>query len=756
MFKYPAKGIWSNHYADNWKEGYVIGNGELGGILYGKPVDFSVVINHHSCYLKGNPMDKIPDLSDKLPELRKIIKTEGYQKGIEYFEREALHKGYPGLTMSDVYHPAGRMAFTFPSIPNQEISDYTRQLDYEKGLIQECFSINENQSVIKESFVSRDENCLYLSIQSEDSFDINFSLTDFKNEALVQKIVDQTNTFMVQESTYIEGSSYTLPVKWDIQEGKVHVENNQVVIKETKQLTLAVGFNRQAEDLNLEEYEKIKSRHVEKHSNQFNSVSLDLVSPSEREQSFEAMIDQLTADKEVPLVLYEKMYDASRYVIQSMSGKTLPNLQGIWSGDFHPAWSGDFTFDTNVQLAIASYASLGNFEGFDGLFDQLTSYLEDFKENAKNYYGCRGYLVPVHASTRALHVHWNSEWPLIFWTAGAGWLAHFYHEYYDYTLDKEFLRHTAVPFYIETLLFYEDFYSIENNEIVLRPSYSAENGMGDTSTMDVAVIKETIHNLTSALNILGESLPEKYTEMLSQLPEYLIDSEGVLKEWIDEQTVENHNHRHFSNLYPVFQSKEITKADSALWKAAHTALDKRLEAWLLSEDGDTSSSHGRMHAAMCAIALERPEDVEAALDQLVSNQSFLPSLVTSHYNQGEVFNVDANGSLPKVMHDSLIYVEKPGELTLFKATPDWLKKGTIKGMRLLSGVTVQQMKWDLAEGYCEISLISTIASELTIRIQESYQFESMNKNDFVTVALNENQPTKLDLRFNSTGADSYD
>lgn len=755
MVSYPERGIWSKEHAEKWEEGYVVGNGELGAILYGNPLTPKLVINHHTCYLKGNPMDTIPDLADEIPELRKIIQTEGYQKGIEFFETKALEKGYPGLTMSDVYHPAAQLDFSFPDLEQNTVSDYSRKLDYEEGLIQECFRIDGEQKIFTESFVSKDRNCLYARIHSNDSFDVSFGFNDFKQEALIQKTTEHADSLM-QECTYKDGSHYSVPLKWKSINGNVTSEQNKISVKETKDLVFAVSFNKNTKSLNVEDFDAIKAEHISRHRNDYQSVSLDLVSQTERARSYEALIEDMVSTKEVPLVLYEKFYDASRYVIQSMSGQALPNLQGIWSGDFHPAWSGDFTFDTNVQLAIASYASLGWFEGFKGFFDQMEKYLDDFKENAEKYYGCRGYLVPVHASTRALHVHWNSEWPLIFWTAGAGWLAHFYQEYYVYTLDKEFLRETAVPFYIETLQFYEDFLMNEKNTVVLRPSYSAENGMGDTSTMDVAVIKDTIKNLTESLLVLGKELPERCTRLLNHLPDYLIDDEGVIKEWIDDRTVENHNHRHFSNLYPVFQSKEVTKDTPVLWEASQKAFDKRLQAWLLSEDGDTSSSHGRMHAAMCAVALERPDDVESALNALLINRSFNPSLVTSHYNQGEVFNVDANGSFPKVIHDSLVYVDRPGEITLFKATPQWLNKGTIKGMRLPSGITVEEMEWDLDDRYCKLTLVSSEPTDVIIKLQDNYRFKNGEGEFELSVSLKKDEPAILDLVYDYTKDKCYD
>ncbi|WP_208559470.1 glycosyl hydrolase family 95 catalytic domain-containing protein [Marinilactibacillus kalidii] len=747
MTDFPNKGVWSTKPAEKWEEGYIVGNGALGGILYGAPHTFKLVANHHTLFLKQHKMNEIPNLSTHLDSLRETIEMDGYQKGVEYFEQKALEKGYQGLTMSDPYHPGSEIEFQINE--NQEsITEYNRQLNYENATVTEQFTTASGKLFTKTLFCSKEQEALYFKLTSNQPFDLSFSLTDFQHPELQQEVIQMTDHRLVQKASYTDQSGYVSSVDWIVREGEVTIEKDWITVTQTNEISLALSIQPEAVTNPIESIEQIQQAHIQEFQSTYNQVSLRLVDAEERSRSLDDIVEEMRTTEMVPLVLYEKLYDASRYVIQSMAGEALPNLQGIWGGDFSPAWSGDYTLDTNVQLAIASLASLGLFEQFDGLFNRMAEYHEDFRENAACYYGCRGYLMPVHASTRALHVHWNSEWPMVLWTAGAGWMSHFYDEYFTYTQDKGFLKEKAIPFYEETLLFYEDFLTIKAGKVHLRPSYSAENGMGDTATMDIAVIKETIWNLQKAYHLLGEPVPEKYETLLAQLPDYMIDSEGILKEWIDETKAENFNHRHFSNLYPVFQSKEIDQKSPALWAAANKAFDKRIEAWLLSEDGDTSSSHGRIHAAMCGIALERSKEVEAALRELVINESFFPSLATAHYNQAHVFNVDANGSFPKVLHDALIYSEADGLLTLFKATPTWLNKGALSGIRLPKGVVVKAFEWDLTqtEKSCRLTLQSDRDLTVSIQLQPQYTLLGSDK-DTIQLILTGQKAQTIDLPF---------
>src|SRR5699024_8048291 len=129
-----------------------------------------------------------------------------------------------------------------------------------------------------------------------------------------------------------------------------------------------------------------------------------------------------------------------------------------------------------------------------------------------------------------------------------------------------------IPYLKECALFYEDFLTEDGTGIYrFSPSYSAENGCGDNSTQDIAVAKEVLSNLITSYQELEIDSPDipKWEKMLRKLPDYMIDSDGVLKEWAVDGIGENFNHRHFSHLYPIFQSREFTsETEPDLWNAS--------------------------------------------------------------------------------------------------------------------------------------------------------------------------------------------
>ena len=249
------------------------------------------------------------------------------------------------------------------------------------------------------------------------------------------------------------------------------------------------------------------------------------------------------------------MYDAGRYMFICSAGELLPNLQGIWSGSWTPAWSGDFTLDTNVQAAMASACSANLPDLMEGYFRLIEGFYPEWRINARRIYGCRGFFSNARASNTCLMLHWGG-WQGVFWTSGSGWLASFFTDYADYTGDREFLAKRCVPLLKEIAAFYEDFLTETDKDgrVVFIPSYNPETGCGINATMDIAVAREVLGKLIAAcreLKIEQENVP-KWEALLAKLPPYPISARGELAEWPGGGV--SAGHRHHSQLYPCFQS----------------------------------------------------------------------------------------------------------------------------------------------------------------------------------------------------------
>ncbi|MFW6309025.1 MAG: glycosyl hydrolase family 95 catalytic domain-containing protein, partial [bacterium] len=321
------------------------------------------------------------------------------------------------------------------------------------------------------------------------------------------------------------------------------------------------------------------------------------------------------------------------------------------------------------------------------------------------------------------------------WTAGAGWLARLFYDYWLYTGDKEFLRDRAVPFLKEVALFYEDFLiEDENGELVFVPSLSPENTPSIenpslavvNATMDVAIAKEVLNNLINAcelLNIEDKNL-DKWKKMLAKLPDYKVNEDGAIKEWIHEELPDNYHHRHQSHIYPLFPGLEVTKEEEPeLYEAIETAVEKRLIIGLTSQTGWSFAHMANIYA--------RLEKGERALEclELLSRSCVGPNLFTYHNDwrsQGLTmfwgqdsqppFQIDANFGFTAAVMEMLLY-SKPGMIKFLPALPEKWEKGEVEGLIARGGIETA-LEWDLNKKYLNINLKSNSSQKITVKFPE--------------------------------------
>lgn len=715
----PLKGVWNKTPATKWEEAYLAGNGSQGVMVYGNPIHETIIGNHCRLYLPQGNSYQLPEMGNHLPEVRELIRTKGYPEALKFYYEKAEQSGYEGLTMSDPYHPAFHLHIDMP-VTNYH--SYYKSINYQTGEIEVNFKEGTTDYQSK-TFVSRTDDVIVYQLEANNgTIDCNVSLANYDNQGInsTKQVREEGITAHYQYENGAGG--YDVAIQLIAPDAICEQKSDEVHIRNTTKLLVIMKIVpfKDEDDSNTDSltsmkvfdktYPELFQSHTLQHQEMFDRVTLNLTTDTERQRNIESLLEEAKEKSVLPLALIEKMYDAGRYMYLSSAGELTPNLQGIWTGTFHPAWSGDFTFDTNVQLSIAAALSSNLSEGLSGYFRLLKELLPGFRENAQKYYGCRGIMSSAHSSNTGKHVHWNEEWPLQFWTCGAGWLGHWFYQYYLFTGDKEFLATEAVPYLEEVALFYEDFLIKDpNGTYRFTPSYSAENGCGDNATQDIAVAKEVLKHLIDSYHVLQIDSPKigKWQEIRDNLPVYQINADGALKEWTTPESEENYNHRHFSHLYPVFQSREFTEeSEPVLWQASKVAFDKRLEAWLKSDDGDTTSTHGRMHAALCATQFHMPELVYDIFTMLTKYDCFYPSLMMSHYNNQEVFNVDGNGAFPQVIHEMLIDYHNQ-TLSLLGALPFQIDQGEIRGVRLANQLEVAHLEWELATGELRVRLLAS-------------------------------------------------
>ena len=210
--------------------------------------------------------------------------------------------------------------------------------------------------------------------------------------------------------------------------------------------------------------------------------------------------------------------------------------------------------------------------------------------------------------------------------------------------------------------------------------------------MDVAVAKELLRNTIAASRELGrnEDRIPTWESMLAKMPDYMIDDRGIIKEWLTPRLENNDNHRHCSQLYPLFDGipEEIARSPelrAAFRKSIEYKLDKH---WKNNQRG--FMSFGLVQLGQAAASLGESELAYHCLRHLV-NRFWLNNLASMH-NHRSLFNMDISGGMPAVIIKMLV-ASQPGEVTLLPALPKAWPAGSVAGLRARGAFVLESMQW---------------------------------------------------------------
>lgn len=284
------------------------------------------------------------------------------------------------------------------------------------------------------------------------------------------------------------------------------------------------------------------------------------------------------------------------------------------------------------------------------------------------------------------------------WTGGAPWLAQLYYDYWLFTGDRDFLKGRAVPFMKEVALFYEDFlFEGDDGRLVFSPSFSPENhpknadsACVDTNTADVAEAREVLTNLCNACELLGieKEGVGRWRKLLAKLPEYNVDENNRLTEWLDPELKDNYSHRHLMHIYPLFPGFEATpERTPKLYEAARNAL--------LAKGFPSQCNFTYPVMAGAYTRMLDGNRAATALIALVRNGLFRPSMGTQvgQGNRWPVVQFETTMACPSALLDMLFYSD-PALLRILPALPDMLPTGRVDGMLIRGGGTAD-IDWDV-------------------------------------------------------------
>ena len=246
------------------------------------------------------------------------------------------------------------------------------------------------------------------------------------------------------------------------------------------------------------------------------------------------------------------------------------------------------------------------------------------------------------------------------------------------------------------------------------PSYSPENNPKNYESpsdancaIDIAACRDNLNMLMAVANDVApnEDLT-RWQELENNLPPYLYDDTGALKEWATTSFEENNEHRHLSHLYGVWPLFE-TQGNEKLTKACKQAIANRTS--------ENEASHALVHRSLIAARLKDSESLTDALLKLMNHKIRYDSLMTNHdYDQGSYYCTDFAIGYLGIVNEALIYSHN-SDIELLPALPtSGFDKGTISGVKTRNRATVTSLEWDKERGAVSATVTSDIEQTLNI------------------------------------------
>lgn len=765
--------LWYDKPAAVWTEALPVGNGTLGGMVFGRVEEELIQLNEATLWSGGPIYNNVnPESPKYLQPLRDALFKSDYATAVNM-----AHK-MQGL-YSESYMPLGDLVIR-QNISDKTVTDYYRDLNIGDAVASTTFTV-AGVHYKRQVFASAPDKVIIIKLTADKAKQLNIDVLtksqlkyrhEMNNGTLLLKgkapahvepsYYDKKPSVVYEDTSGCRGMRFELQVKATSTDGKISTDTSGIHITGATEIVLyvtaATSFNgydkcpdKEGRDEHAiatatiaratqKKYPVLLQSHLTDFHHFFNRVALSLNKGDKTNMpTDERLAVYRTGAADAGLeALY---FQFGRYL--SISSSRTPhapaNLQGIWNKELRAPWSSNYTTNINVQMNYWPVESTQLTEMHQPLIDLLQSLAVTGKRTAKEFYNINhGWVVNHNSDIWALSNPvgdvggGDPKWAN--WAMGANWLSRHLWEHYLYTGDKPFLQQKAYPLMKGAAEFTLDWLVLDSSgHWVTAPATSPENDFYDgnkkadisiASTMDMGIVRDLFHNVIAAAKVLNKdkAFADTLQDRLNKLYPFQIGSKGNLQEWYKDFADVDPHHRHTSHLYALYPAKEISPLTTPeLAAAAKKTLEIRgddgtgwslawkVNMWARLLDGNHAYTLFRN-----LLRLTKENGTEYS-----HGGGAYPNLFDAH----PPFQIDGNFAGTAGVSEMLLQSQN-NELHLLPALPDAWKTGMVKGL-MARGNYMVDINWN--EGKMTTAkIIANIGGDCVIRTNAPVVLKALN------------------------------